>query len=284
MEIESTEIDVETAVAEVFGFLRGQAQEKGLSLNMEVAPGALKNVKADPLRVRQVLLNLVGNAIKFTKVGGISVRLSDKALVNADGIVTVRLSVSDTGIGIPVEKQTQLFQKFMQADSSTTRKFGGTGLGLAICKRLVNLMGGEIGLQQDASHYKVLLAEDNPINQTLARKMLEKLGCKVDLAVNGLEAVKKLRSNKYDMVFMDCHMPEMDGYSATREIRSWESSREGTFDPIPIIALTANAFKEDELACRAAGMDDYLTKPVTRDAILQALEKWGKPVETSDQV
>jgi CheY-like chemotaxis protein len=260
--------------------------------------------------VRQVLLNLAGNAVKFTRRGrvGVAVRMDP---ANPEFI---RCEVTDTGIGVPREKQAKLFQLFSQADSSTTRRFGGSGLGLAISKRLVELMGGEIGLLSEpgkgstfwfnlpaapgrsdllqkldlapqtaaedkepaeapghpAARAHVLLAEDDPVNQELARYLLKRLSCAVDVAPNGREAVELARRRVYDAVFMDCLMPEMDGLEATRQIRRAENGA----TRVPIIAVTASVFESQRAECLAAGMDDFIEKPIHADMMEKALQKW----------
>jgi CheY-like chemotaxis protein len=281
-------------------------------------------VTGDPGRLRQVLLNLVGNAIKFTHEGGVIVRVSR---TGGEGAGAVRVEVADTGIGIASEAQGRLFQPFSQADTSTTRRYGGTGLGLAICRLLTEAMGGAIGVESEpgrgstfwftvavkggaeasaslgtisppmealggdhvppaavararpagstaagtARSLCILVAEDNAVNQRVAVRMLEKAGHQVDLVDNGREAVEALGRKPYDLVLMDCLMPQMDGFEATRAIRAAEL---GTVRHVPIVALTANAMQRDREECLAAGMDDYLTKPFTKQALTAALERW----------
>ncbi|BCS35369.1 hypothetical protein TBR22_A45960 [Luteitalea sp. TBR-22] len=308
--LEQMSSDVGALAQEVVTLLGVQAQAKGLQLEATIAPGTPTVVVIDPGRLRQVLFNLVGNAIKFTEAGGVTVGVSADSLV--DGRVTLRVEVTDTGIGIPEEKQRLLFQKFSQADASTTRRFGGTGLGLAISKGLVESMGGRIGVTsavgrgsqfwftvqaavaagavpeaqpfaidtgaaaasaQPSPQRRVLVAEDNPVNQRVAVRMLEKLGYSVDVAVDGREAVQMARSGSYAAILMDCHMPEVDGFEATRQIRR---ALPGEARP-PILAMTAAATEVDRERCLACGMDDYLRKPVQMPDLRAMLDRWVRP-------
>ena len=256
-------------------------------------------LKGDAGRLRQVITNLVGNAIKFTSEGEVTLSVSEKA----PGVYL--FEVQDQGIGISDEARSRLFQPFEQADSSTTRKFGGTGLGLSISKRLVNLMGGEIGVESelgkgakfyfelpfsrgdliirenkekinspvvdlDFSPFRVLVAEDNLINQRVILLQLEKLGLKADAVASGIEVLESVRISSYDLILMDCQMPEMDGYEATRSIRGLSNEQLAN---LPIIALTANALNGDKERCLAAGMNDYLTKPINLKELRQALNR-----------
>ena len=273
-------------VGDVLSLLQQAADDKGLSLSMDVAaPGW---VLGDPTRVRQVLLNLIGNAIKFTAQGGVSVQVSH------DG-AQLRVAVADTGIGISEAAQARLFQPFAQADSSTTRRFGGTGLGLAISRRLVERMGGVLVLrsvQGEGSTFsfsvdappteaaaarsedealpalpaglRVLLAEDNPVNQLVARRMLRQLGVTPTIVSDGQGALEAVLARPWDVVLMDAHMPTMDGLEATRRIRA--AGRD-----THIIAMTASSMREDQEACLAAGMDAFLSKPVNVEVLHQAL-------------
>jgi signal transduction histidine kinase/ActR/RegA family two-component response regulator len=309
MHIEQISFDVQRAAEEVIELLGQQAEKKGLELRLRVAREVPRSMHGDPGRVRQVLMNLIGNAIKFTHQGHVSVEIEALSSERPADPPWVRISVADTGIGIPAEKQPLLFEHFTQADTSTTREYGGTGLGLAIGKRLVELMGGQIGVTSElnrgsrfwftlparaaavpsvglapeasarperlsaAEHrlIRVLVAEDNEVNQRLVKHMLEKLGCVVDLATNGHEAVVMATEHHYDVVLMDCFMPELDGYGATAELRRLPRESERR---LPIIALTANAMAGDRARCLAAGMDDYLSKPVRIEEIRKVLERW----------
>ena len=257
----------------------------------------------------QILTNLIGNAIKFTHQGEISLRTT---LSNDnDGVATVLFEVQDSGIGIPAARLDAVFDSFTQASGSISRKYGGTGLGLAICKQLVELMGGRIGVRSEVGKgstfwftarfkkqgdgvlvfseqgqdskaevidltmikcSRVLLAEDNMINQKVVLHMLDKLGCITDTVTNGDGAVKALEMNEYDLVLMDCQMPEMDGFEATTKVRAVDSNVKNR--KIPIIALTANAMKGDKEKCIQAGMDDYLSKPLRKDELVKVLSKW----------
>jgi CheY-like chemotaxis protein len=275
-------------------------------------------VRADPLRIRQVLINLLNNSIKFTTRGSVILHVTlDR---RQEDRVAVRFSVKDTGIGISGTALNRLFKPFSQADSSMSRRYGGTGLGLAICKHLAELMGGEIGVEsqegkgsifwftaqmalcapeiesvpaQDGVRpalpsnrptpegttdsvkpprggaARLLLVEDNPVNQRLALKMLTKRGYVVDVAANGAEALPMVTANAYDLVLMDCQMPEMDGFETTRKIRAAEV---GTAKHLPIVAMTANALQGDRERCISAGMDEYLAKPVRPDVLYQMIE------------
>ena len=294
-----------------------RAKQRNVELCLNVAEHLPHCVIGDPGRFRQVLLNLCGNAVKFTKDGTVTIDIEWTDGGNGTG--NAKIAVTDTGIGIDDEKQALLFQKFVQADSSTTRKFGGTGLGLAISKRLVELMGGSIGVRSrlgegsrfwfelplpvaetslaDASTQatptvdssarpeptedndvrltSVLLVEDTPVNQKLATRLLQKMGCRIDIANNGKEAVEKADQGGYDVIFMDCHMPEMDGFEATAAIRRITERSQ-----IPIIALTANAMQGDRERCLKAGMDDYISKPLKPADLRNALERWAHVTES----
>jgi signal transduction histidine kinase/ActR/RegA family two-component response regulator len=294
-------------VEEVVSMMAPAAHSKGLTVRTELSSSLPHSVAGDPLRLRQILLNFVGNAIKFTACGEVVIRAM--RLKKGEGqSAWLRFEVQDTGVGIPPEKQAGIFDAFTQADSSVTRQYGGTGLGLAICKRLVELMGGQIGvysqpgqgscfwfevplpvIQENApeettaqpsgsalnSHeldgVRVLLVEDNPVNQKVAIRMLQKLGCVVELAENGQQALEKLERASYDIVLMDMQMPVMDGLTAMRLLRQREQQ---TGHHQVVIALTANAMQTDRELCLEAGMDDYLSKPLTLDALQVMLLRW----------
>ncbi len=262
--------------------------------------GADRQLLGDPARFRQVVTNLVSNAVKFTHEGTVTVRLE---AVDASHL---RVAVVDTGIGIPPDKQGLLFQEFSQVDGSATRRVGGTGLGLAICKRLIELMGGAIGcdshVERGSTFWftmpmatspvrpapprspaddggpiarvrrqgRILVVEDNRTNQLLATHMLSRLGFEVEIADDGNEGVRRVRETPYDLIFMDCHMPELDGYGATRAIRRLASPAGQT----PIVALTASVFVEDRQRCFDAGMNDFLTKPIDREELRRTLDRW----------
>ncbi len=264
------------------------ARGKSIALSIAVSPAVPPFSRGDSLRLRQVLLNLAGNAVKFTSAGSVSLSLE---LAPGPSLV---FSVTDTGIGIPADVQSHLFTPFTQVDSGNTRSFEGTGLGLAISKRLIDLMGGEIGMESKPGQgsrfwfsipfippqaaaapppnpipaivpaqptpLRVLLAEDNPVNLLVATRLLQKLGHSVTPALNGAEAVAGFKNSKWDLILMDCQMPDIDGYAATREIRRLE--RTSASHRTRIVALTAQALSEDRSKCLDAGMDDYLTKPI----------------------
>ena len=325
LDLEAIPFDVRQIVDEVCELLGGSAHARGLELRPSVETDVPHTLQGDPGRLRQILVNLVSNAIKFTEHGHVSV---DVDLLERSGkLVTVAFRVTDTGIGVSDEMRASLFRPFTQADSSTTRRFGGTGLGLAICKRLVELMGGEIGVESaegkgsafwitlrleavDApvrvlrpwrehtpaivepavaptptqpalaesgrQPVRVLLVEDHPVNQRVTVRMLERLGYVPTVVSNGRLAVEAVERDRYDLVVMDCQMPEMDGYAATREIRLRESDGRIASGErrIPIIAMTASAMAGDRERCLESGMDDYLTKPVNSEALHTVLRRW----------
>lgn len=297
------------ALGKTINLLRPQAEKKGISLFVDCSPDIPSYIWGDSGRLRQIVTNLVGNAIKFTESGYVSLHATMQEYHNENRIY---ISVEDTGVGIPAHKLGEIFDKFTQGDASVTRKYGGTGLGLAITKQLVHLMGGEIGVEsaegkgstfwlhipcrlaeeKDRPHNhekssiscvasekrisvgnaRVLLVEDYYVNQIFAQKLLSKFGFQnIDLAENGLEALKQCRANNYDIIFMDCQMPELDGYQTTVKLRILE---EGTKQYTPIVAMTANAMMGDREKCLKAGMDDYLSKPLRAEHLRKILEMW----------
>lgn len=310
LEVREVPLLLAPAIEEIFALLQSRAHEKGIVLVAEPLPPSTApsphagKVLADPVRLRQVLMNLVGNAIKFSSQGRVTVRVEPVPHVAA----RLRISVIDEGIGIPAERLGLLFQKFSQVDSSGSRRFEGTGLGLAICRNLVELMGGVVGVasepdrgstfwftlpstdrpvlvenpidEQDPARTafitallarkRVLLVDDNRVNRLVGQKMLERLGCSVDLAGGGQEAVQMVGRCDYDLVFMDCQMPGMDGYAATRAIRAGEGSRRR----VPIVAFTANAMSGEQEHCLASGMDDFLTKPIRPAELKSIVMRW----------
>ncbi len=272
------------------------AQQKNITLNCQFGSGLPQKVYGDSNRLMQILLNLLNNAIKFTQEGSVTLDVQNLK-IQTESEVYLKFSVIDTGIGIPLDQQHRIFESFSQADTSTTRRYGGTGLGLAISSQLAELMGSRIYLnskpgkgstfwfvgilspatvlpeniqqpgtlnKETAEEHKILfgskilLAEDEPINQTLATALLEKLGITVTAVANGREALDEMHVNTYDLILMDLQMPELDGFDATRAIRALEGNAAST----PIVALTAHARTEDKDKCLQAGMDDYLSKPI----------------------
>ena len=313
---EAVDFDLHSLLNDVTAMLSVQAEGKGLALRRQVAGAVPTRVSGDPNRLRQVLVNLAANAIKFTKLG--EVRIEAVSAGPSQGKTLVRFAVKDTGIGLRQDQVAAVFEPFVQADSSTTRKYGGTGLGLAISKQLVEMMGGEIGVTSeagvgstfwftvpfDAAHgspevkqavrsahpvarvpgvtddirrqKRILLAEDNPTSQAVALAQLSKLGFEADAVSTGAEVMDALASRKYDLVLMDCDMPVMNGYEATERIRS-----SGRVD-LPVVALTADAMLGDRERCIRGGMDDYLAKPVQLQQLLDVLLKWLGPAASEE--
>ena len=313
VELHQREFMLGTVVKEVVELLTIRAHEKRLAVVTRIAPELPAHVYGDPARVRQVLLNLLGNAVKFTEAGEVVVRVEQEH--TTDNRISVRFSVSDTGDGIAPADLERVFEPFVQADGSTSRQHGGTGLGLAISKRLVELMGGTMGVdsqlgqgstfwftiefeassvtpaaslpeltQQAAERVVVmssnsatspilpiLLVEDNLVNQKVAAQQLKMLGYNVQIAKDGEEAIHKLDAEPYCLVLMDCQMPNMDGFEASRQIRAREAKGE---QRLPIIAMTANAMEGDRERCLQAGMDDYIAKPVRIDQLRHLLAQW----------
>ncbi len=309
MELESIWFDVRENISQTVDLLRVKASEKHLALSCTLDAAVPRRLMGDPLRLRQVITNLLGNALKFTEQGGVAIRVR----MEGEGLspAQLRFEVVDTGIGIPPNRLSSLFKTFSQVDSSTSRKYGGTGLGLAICKRLVEMMGGEIGVAsepgqgstfwftarfanamgkeaEESAHapglpasrelspdqrrqVRILVAEDNLINQMVAKGILDNAGYQVDLAGNGREAVEAVQKTSYHLVLMDVSMPEMDGYEAARRIRELEGASRRH---LPMVAMTAHAMKTDKDQCLAVGMDAYLTKPIQREQLLEAVGRY----------
>ena len=299
LDLEKIDFNLCQVVHDLRSLFNVQLDDKNLYFKSECQPGLQQWARGDRTRVWQILTNLIGNAIKFTREGGITVRLFSEDSKYC-------ISVADTGVGIPEEAQKKIFESFTQADSSTTRKFGGTGLGLTISKRLANLMNGDITVQstpgkgttftvmldleegaEPASEQtvsdegvvmescygmEILLAEDNIVNQQVANGLFKKLGVRIDIACDGTEAVQKCNERPYDLIFMDVQMPNLDGYGATKAIKSMKNPNQST----PIIAMTANAMQGDREQCLAAGMDDYLAKPIQKERLREMLLRWKK--------
>lgn len=299
LELESTEFDVVGLISQALQIVEVAAARKGIQLRPHIDPQLPHAVRGDLVRLRQILLNLLSNAIKFTPRG--SIEITARLRGSHSGQHELYFCVKDEGIGLTEEQKGRLFKPFSQADASTTRHFGGTGLGLAICKRLAEMMGGAIGVESSPGQgaafwftakvqtaapcatanaprnlapspgsrgqFRILLVEDNTINQKVARLILTRLGYQADVANNGVEALQAMADQAYDLILMDCLMPEMDGFEATRRIRANGAE-------IPIIAMTANAFAEDRAACLEAGMTDYLSKPVRESELDKKLQHY----------
>lgn len=309
LDLLATPFSIRQCLRESLRIFAVRAKEKGLELISLVEPDVPDAVVGDPLRLRQVLVNLVGNAIKFTDRGQVTIRVRQQP--DAGSGITLRVQVSDTGIGIPAEKRALIFDPFRQADGSAARRYGGTGLGLTISARLVQLMGGTIAVESEAGKgstfsftarltcntgqaaqtttdlsslatvlgpigaerraLRILLAEDNVVNQKLATVLLTKEGHDIVVVSDGKQAVAALAEQSYDLVLMDIQMPDMDGLEATAKIRH---SEKGTGRHTPIVAMTAHAMNGDKQQCLAAGMDDYLTKPISIADLRATLAKF----------
>ncbi|MBC7386879.1 MAG: CHASE3 domain-containing protein [Cryobacterium sp.] len=307
LHLEEIDFDVLSTLQDLVRPFRVTAEKKSVEIELQVAERIPNYVKGDPGRLRQIIANLVSNAVKFTDSGKVSIRVSEG--MSDPGRVHLRFEIQDSGVGINPQTIEKLFQPFAQGDVSTTRKYGGTGLGLSICKKLVQLMGGEIGVESTLKkgstfwfevnlraseaahlsraqeeveecllfppHTRILVAEDNPINQKVALKQLEKIGLQGHAVANGLEAIQALRTIPYHLVLMDCQMPEMDGYAASTLIKADADLRK-----VPIVAMTASAIQGERERCLAAGMDDYVTKPIKISTLQAVLVRWLMPEPT----
>ena len=295
-----TPISPRRLVSEVISSLKHMPDASGLEVSAQISPSVPDGILADARRLRQVLVNLIGNACKFTESGSVSVSMEHRG-------EQLHVSVTDTGIGICSDQLVHIFERFAQADSGSSRRHGGPGLGLAISRHLVRLWGGELTLQsipgegtqlsftipcqpveialtleraaapisqQDA---RVLLVDDHPVNRLVARRLLEILGVEVIEATSGAEALEVLQTRDVDVILMDCQMPDMDGFEATRRIRQLRTETSTT----PIIALTASVLEEDQRKCLEAGMNAHIAKPVQRETLSEVLSTWGRPALAS---
>ncbi len=318
---EQVQFDPKVVLRDAISLVSGTISQKGLLLEAKSSSERADLLKGDPGRLRQVILNLLSNAVKFTAAGKIEVELSLRPATSRNKVL-LRIDVKDTGIGISEDHKQLLFRPFSQVDGTATRKFAGTGLGLSICKRLVEKMGGEISVnsipgkgshfwftvpfskasseaktippdaeeanknenQPPASELFVLAVEDNSVNQMVLAKILEKLGCRVELVSDGVEALQKALTTTgecpFNLVFMDCQMPEMDGYEATRRLRSLGRG----WDKVPIVALTAHVMAGEREKCLAAGMNDYLPKPFQKDDLNRVIQKYTPSLQIFDEV
>jgi PAS domain S-box-containing protein len=308
LELDVTDFDLHEMIGQTCGVAGLQANAKGIQLDVQIADEVPQCARGDRRRLRQVLLNLLSNAVKFTAEGSVVVGVSAKP--QPPGGVWIRVEIADTGIGIDPAALDRMFESFTQADASTTRNYGGTGLGLAIARELTEMMGGTIGAASEpgrgstfwfelvlsaplatngglprpgevgvatpvswSTAPRVLVAEDSPVNQIVAVRALERCGCNVDVVGDGRQALEALSAQRYDVVLMDCQMPEMDGYEATAELRRRENGDHHT----PVIAMTAHAMDGDREKCLAAGMDDYISKPMRREQLNDTLRRWIPP-------
>ncbi len=304
VKLESHNFNLVRLIREALDLFISDSRNKNLNLILDYPADLQRNFMGDPLRFRQILINLLGNAVKFTDKGGVRIEVTGQSLSEHKTELTI--CVIDTGIGIDSAKLADLFVPFVQADQSTTRKFGGTGLGLSICKKLIQLMHGEIGVESESGkgttfwikisllnsevgliieneytipsisrikfNGKVLVADDDDTNQLIAGNMLRKMGLEVDFADNGIQAIELWKNNSYDLIFMDCRMPIMDGYDTTQLIRQKE-----TQNVMPIVALTANNSIEDTTRCIESGMNEVIIKPFTREHLIRSLKCWISP-------
>jgi len=303
MKVERIPFKVADVINDVMGVISHSSREKGLKIKKTLDDNIPAELLGDPNRLKQILLNYGSNAIKFTEEGYVSIDVEHLGSENEEHLI--QFSVTDTGVGISEKKQLKIFNTFSQGDSSTTRKYGGTGLGLAICRQLAELMNGRVEVESEVGvgstfyftasfkaverndtsdlidrstenlkpfpeHLRILLAEDNKMNQMVATKMLEKEGFIVDVVENGNEAVRAVKEKEYAFVLMDVQMPEMDGYEATELIRNMEQDEESH---LPIIALTASVLEEDRKLCLDAGMDNFIPKPVSKQKLINVLKQ-----------
>jgi CheY-like chemotaxis protein len=307
IDLHSVDFELDDLVAAALDLMRVRADDKGLDIVCELSAEIHHALRGDPDRLSQVLINLLGNAIKFTEAGQVTLRI-EREPVEADGLQTLRFSVSDTGPGIPLDKQSLIFETFTQADGSISRQYGGTGLGLTISRHIVERMGGRLEVssipgkgstfsfsipfeiaaeravrpdstgflpcEQPAAGLRILLAEDSKFNQLLVSAYLKQTGWTLEIAADGQAAVDKFTSGRFDLVLMDVQMPVIDGYTATRKIREWEA-RQGA-RRTPILALSADAMEEAFEKSREAGCDVHLTKPITKPTLLRAIAEHCK--------
>jgi CheY-like chemotaxis protein len=303
LRLSPTDFDIKTVIDDAVDLAAVTSRDRPVELRCDVSARLPRHVHADPTRLRQLILNLLHNALKFTEQG--HVQLSVTVLEQSKSALRIRISVRDTGIGIAEDRLQAIFLAFEQADNSSTRRYGGSGLGLAIVKELTELMEGEVHVEStvgEGAHFwvdlplerareatpsmlqmdtesgdgveiavSVLLAEDDLVNQMVIEDMLRVLGCEVHVVANGSEARASAAEGDYDIIFMDCHMPLMDGWEATRRIRD-DEQRTGIHRPI--VALTADSLLEDRDRCMAAGMDDFLNKPATRQQLAATILRW----------
>ncbi len=305
LELERLDFALREVLDDAIALLSVEGRKKGLEIAVTVDDDVPTDFRGDAGRLRQIIVNLFGNAVKFTSEG--SVRIRVETIERDEASALVKFTVTDTGIGIPPDKQRMLFTPFTQIDSGPTRRFGGSGLGLSICRQLAELMGGKTGVESDgvrgssfwftarleivpsrtkpvkasrlasplpsigSSRPRLLIVEDSPTNRIITTKILEKLDCRADSVANGSEAIAAFSQTPYDAILMDCEMPEMNGFDATKAIRETEKAK-GT--RVPIIAMTSYAMSGDEERCFAAGMDDYLTKPIDPAALADTVSRW----------
>jgi signal transduction histidine kinase/CheY-like chemotaxis protein len=311
LKLSPVDFELRELVDEAVALIAMSARDKPVKLRADVAPQLPRRVHGDPLRLRQLLVNLLHNAVKFTERGSVLLAVTDVTTpADPPDMLHLRFSVRDTGIGIPADQLKTIFEAFTQVDGSSTRRYGGSGLGLAIVKELTDLMGGQVQVESTVgrgSHFwievplklaapdsgvvpldeplmtvdidisrmlSVLVAEDDPVNQMVVEGMLTMLGCDVEVVDDGRVAAEAAAQGDYDIVFMDCHMPLMDGYEATRRIRKHERAHANDGRRVPIVALTADALVSDRERCIESGMDDFMTKPVSPAQLANVIKRW----------